>query len=310
MRNAYLKAIYELAKENPRIIAAVADNGAIVYDKYRADFPEQFLNFGIAEATMVSVCAGLASCGKIPFAYTIIPFLTMRAYEQVRNDVCLQKQNVKLIGVGAGFVYSPLGPTHHATEDISIMRVLPGMTVISPASPLETYQATIAAAQWDGPVYIRIAATKEPEIYEPSYSFKIGPGVTLKEGRDITVVSAGPIVYDVLQAARELEKNQIQVRVINLPTIKPLDREILIKAAAETGAVVTVEEHNITGGLGGAVAEVLLEAGCRPLIFERMGLDNDFCHGYGTYQDLKELNGISQADISKKLLEVYRRKGE
>ena len=171
MRNAYLKALYELAKKNPRIIAAISDNGAIVYDHYRADFPRQYFNFGIAEATMITVCAGLASCGKIPFAYTIIPFLSMRAYEQIRNDVCLQNQNVKLVGVGAGFVYSALGPTHHAIEDLSIMRVLPNMTIISPASPREVYLATIAAADMEGPVYLRLAATKEPELYGEDLRF-------------------------------------------------------------------------------------------------------------------------------------------
>jgi transketolase len=307
MRNAYLAAMYELAGKDPRIIAAVADNGAIVYDKFRADYPEQFINFGIAEATMVTVCAGLASCGKIPFAYTIIPFLVMRAYEQVRNDVCLQRQNVKLIGVGGGLAYSALGPTHHAVEDIAVMRVLPQMTVIVPASPIEVYKATIAACQMNGPVYLRLEATKEPEIYNNSYQYEIGRGVVLHEGNAVTVVAAGSIVSDVLQVSRELEKQDINVRVINMPTIKPIDQELLLKAATETKAIVTVEEHSVIGGLGGAVAEVLLESGY-PVIFERMGLKDQFGQGYGTRPDIKAFNGISQVCIFQKILEIYERK--
>ncbi|MEW6103060.1 MAG: transketolase, partial [bacterium] len=147
MRNAYLSKLYELAKENEHIVALVADNGAIVYDKYRKDFPDRFINCGISEANMISVSAGLASCGKIPFAYTIGCFLTMRAFEQIRNDICLQRMNVKLVGIGSGFVYSNLGPTHHTTEDIALMRTLPNMTIFSPIDPLETKKATIEAAR-------------------------------------------------------------------------------------------------------------------------------------------------------------------
>lgn len=308
MRNAHLKALYELAGSDPRIIAAISDNGAIVYDQYRADFPKQFINFGIAEATMISGCAGLASCGKIPFAYTIIPFLVMRAYEQVRNDVCLQRQNVKLIGVGGGLAYSTLGPTHHAIEDIAVMRVLPNLSIIVPASPLEVYQATLAAAQIEGPVYLRLEATREPELYDSSYQFEFGRGVILHEGDDVTIVAVGSILNDVLQAAKEVAKEHIRVRVINLHTVKPIDREILIKAAQETRAILTVEEHNITGGLGGAIAEVLLESGTLPLVFERMGLPDQFAQGYGTRAEMKAMNGISPQAIYQKIVRIYQRK--
>ena len=305
MRNAYLSTLYDLAQENSQVLAEVADNGAIVYDKFRADFPQQFLNFGIAEATMISVSAGLANCGKIPFTYTIIPFLTMRAYEQVRNDVCLQKQNVKIVGVGAGFAYSTLGPTHHAIEDIAIMRVLPNMTILSPASPLEAQKVTLAAAKIDGPVYIRLGTTKEPEIYEEDYDFQVGRGVTLLEGNDLTIIATGSIVYDALQAGRELHKQGIYARVINIHTIKPLDNEIVIQAAKETGIVITVEEHSVVGGLGSAVAEVLLENHCGRVSFERMGLKDHFCHGYGSHQYLKAQNGLAIIDIVNKAIQLH-----
>jgi len=297
MRNAYLAALYDLAKEDSRILALVADNGAIVYDKYRQDFGQRFINFGIAEANMISIAAGLASCGKIPFAYTISSFLTMRAFEQIRNDVCLQKMNVKLVGIGAGFVYSTLGPTHHAIEDIALMRVLPNMTIVSPADPLESTKATIAAAQIDGPVYLRVSVGGTPKIYEKDYEFKIGQGIILKEGKDIAIIATGGILCEVLQAVDELEKLGISVRLINIHTIKPIDKKIILKAAYDIGVILTVEEHSVIGGLGSAVAEVIAEGHNSPFKFNRLGLNDTFPEGYGTYQEMKEGNGLSRSGI-------------
>lgn len=297
MRNGYLSALYDLAKSDSRILALVADNGAIVYDQFRKDFPDRFINFGISEANMVSVAAGLASCGKIPFTYTISCFLTMRAFEQIRNDVCLQKMNVKLVGVGAGFVYSNLGPTHHATKDIALMRPLPYMTIFSPADPLEARKATFAAALINGPVYLRLATGGTPKIYQNNYEFKVGEGVTLKDGTDIAIIATGGIIYEVLQAIDELESLGISVRLINIHTLKPIDKAIILKAAYQTQTILTVEEHSIFGGLGSAVAEVILENNKSPVRFRRLGLRGVFPAGYGTYQDMKEINGLSKNDI-------------
>ncbi len=297
MRNAYLIALYDLAKKNKNILALVSDNGAVVYDKYRQDFPSQFINFGISEANMVSVAAGLSSCGKIPFAYTISSFLTMRAFEQIRVDVCLQKMNVKLVGIGAGFVYSNLGPTHQATEDVALMRSLPNMTIISPADPLEAKYATYAAAKVFGPVYIRLSTGGTPSVYKNEYDFKLGKAVTLREGEDVTIISSGGIIHEVLKAADDLESENISVRVINIHTIKPIDNQAILKAAGETKAILVVEEHSINGGLGSAVAEVILEGDIKPIRFKRLGLNNVFPSGYGTYDEMKEMNGLSQKDI-------------
>ncbi|MBT7589583.1 MAG: transketolase [Candidatus Scalindua sp.] len=297
MRNAYLSTLHQLAKSNKDILALVADNGTIVYDKYREEFPDRFINFGISEANMISVAAGLASCGKIPFAYTIANFLTFRAYEQIRNDVCLQKMNVKIVGIGAGFVYSNLGPTHHSTEDIAVMRVLPEMTIFSPSDPLEATKATNAAAHIVGPVYLRLATGGTPRIYENDYVFEVGKGVTLREGNDMAIITTGSIVHEVMLAVNELEKLRVSVRLINIHTIKPIDREIIIKAAMETQAILTVEEHSITGGLGSCVAEVLAEANCVYHSFKRLGLNDVFPQGYGNYQEMKALNGLSKDDI-------------
>ncbi|MBF0515707.1 MAG: transketolase [Nitrospirae bacterium] len=307
MRNAYIDALYELAGSDERILALVADNGAIVYDKFRAAYPARFINFGIAEANMVSVAAGLASCGKVPFAYTIASFLTMRAFEQIRNDVCMQRMNVKLVGIGSGFVYSNLGPTHHATIDMSIMRPLPGMTVFSPCGPLESKKITKEAARIDGPVYIRLSVGGSPEIYESDYEFEMGRGVTLRDGGDAAIFTTGSITAEVMKAHAELQARGIHARVINIHTIKPIDEEIIIEGAENTGAVITVEEHSIIGGLGSAVAEVLAEHGIRTK-FKRIGLNGVFAEGYGTYDDVKALNGLSAGDIVRETVGCLNRK--
>jgi len=309
MRNAYLAALYDLSKENKDILALVADNGAMVYDKFRKDFPGRFINFGIAEANMISVAAGLAACGKIPFAYTIVNFIAMRAFEQVRNDVCLQKTNVKLVGIGAGFVYSNLGPTHHSVEDIALMRALPGMTIFSPADPLEAKKVTYAAAKISGPVYIRLSTGGTPALYKDDYDFQVGCAVRLKNGRDITIISTGGIISEVLKAVEELEKEGISVRLLNIHTVKPLDEKCILKAAAETGAIVVIEEHGICGGLGSAVAEVLAESNLVGVKFKRMGLRDMFPVGYGTYDEMKEMNGLSKTDILKTVKTLLRDKG-
>lgn len=304
MRTAYLETLYELTKSDKRVYALISDNGAIVYDKYRRDFPEQYLNLGISEANMVGMAAGMASCGKIPFAYTIGAFLAYRAFEFIRNDVCLQNQNVKIVGTGAGEVYSALGPTHHSTEDLGGLRALPNLTIICPASPIEVKKATLAAYKYEGPVYLRLGTNREPEIYMGDYLFEIGKGVTVKDGNDVTLIGTGSILKGVLEAAELLQHEGINVRVVNMHTIKPLDKEIIVKAAEETGKIVTVEDHNIVGGLGSAVAEVVAEFG-KKVSFKRLGLMG-FSSGYGSYEHLKEINGIGMKQICNVVRSFYK----
>lgn len=303
MRTAYLDTLYDLAGRDKRVYALISDNGAIVYDKYRRDLASQYLNLGISEANMLGLAAGMASCGKIPFAYTIGAFLAYRAFEFIRNDICLQRQNVKIVGTGAGEVYSALGPTHHSTEDLGGLRALPNLTIICPASPMEVKKATKAAYEYEGPVYLRLGTNREPEIYNADYPFKLGKGVTVREGNDITLIGTGSILKDILGAAAKLQEEGICARVINIHTIKPLDCEIIIKAMEETGRIVTVEDHNVIGGLGSAVAEVVAESG-KGITFQRLGL-HDFSAGYGTYEQVKEVNGIGIQQIcsvAKKLM--------
>lgn len=302
MRTAYLDTLYELASRDKNVYALISDNGAIVYDKYRKDLESQYLNLGISEANMLGMAAGMASCGKIPFTYTIGAFLAYRAYEFIRNDICLQRQNVKIVGTGAGEVYSALGPTHHSTEDLGGLRSLPNLTIICPSSPLEVKKATVAAYRHEGPVYLRIGTNKEPEIYKQDYKFEIGKGIILKEGKDITLIGTGSILKDILDVAALLQKDGVQTRVINIHTVKPIDKEIILQAIEETDSIFTIEDHNIIGGLGSAVAEIVAESG-KGTGFRRFGL-KDFSNGYGTYSQVKETNGIGIARIYNKIKEA------
>jgi len=295
MRNAYLEQLYELAQGDKRVLALISDNGAIIYDKYRRDFPEQYMNFGIAEANMIAAAAGLASRGKIPFTYTIGAFLAYRALEFIRNDVCYQKQNVKIVGIGAGCAYANLGPTHHATEDIAILRAMPNLTLFSPASPLEARKVTQAAYEIEGPVYIRLGRNGEPEFYERDYEFRAGKGVVLREGSDITLVGTGTIVTALLAVADELRKDGIAAGVVNIHTLKPFDEELIISLAKKTGILFTAEDHSVYGGLGSIVADVIALHGLQ-VKFSMLGLKG-FAEGYGSYDEMREQNGLSNEAI-------------
>lgn len=308
MRTAYLNTLYELAKADKRVYAMISDNGAIVYDRYRKDLPEQYLNLGISEANMLGMAAGMASRGKIPFAYTIGAFLAYRANEFIRNDICLQQMNVKIVGTAAGEAYSALGPTHHATEDLGCLRSFPHLTILNPASPMEVGKAVKAAYEYMGPVYLRIGTNKEPEIYETDYDFQIGKGVELRSGNDLTVIGTGSILKDVLEVSEELRNNKdIHIRVINLHTIKPIDEGMIHKAIDETGKILVIEDHNVIGGLGSAVAEVVAEHG-KSVIFRRLGL-TDFSHGYGTYQEVRTANGVGKEQIQSTIMKMVSENG-
>ncbi|MCI8529265.1 MAG: transketolase [Lachnospiraceae bacterium] len=304
MRTAYLDTLYELASKDKRVYALISDNGAIVYDKYRRDLADQYLNLGISESNMLGMAAGMASCGKIPFTYTIGAFLAYRAYEFIRNDICLQKQNVKIVGTGAGEVYSALGPTHHSTEDLGGLRSIPNLTILCPASPVEVRKATVAAYENEGPIYLRLGTNRECEIYGEDYCFKIGKAVTIKRGKDVTLIGTGSILKDILDAAALLREDGIQAGVMNIHTMKPIDRDAIIQALDETGRIVAIEDHNIIGGLGSAVAEVIAESG-RGAAFKRIGLQG-FSGGYGSYREVKEMNGIGVARIVDEVREWFQ----
>ena len=308
MRNAFLDTLYALAVKDPRINLIVGDLGFSVVERFARNIPRQFLNAGIAEQNMTGVAAGMALSGKKVFTYSIGNFPTMRCLEQVRNDVCYHNADVKIVSVGAGFSYGTLGMSHHATEDIAIMRALPGMRVIVPADPVETAAATKELAADNGPCYLRLGKAGEPVVHEGLIDFKIGRAITLREGRDVCIIGAGAILKVCVEAAKELAGAGISARVVSMHTIKPLDTETLSRAVCETRAVITVEEHNVIGGLGGAVAEFLVTSGLPLIPVSILGIRDSFCRKAGTQDYLRSISGISASDVAARAKKILERR--
>ena len=304
MVNACLNTLSQLVENDRRIIVLGSDSMNIK-EKLSDRSKRQYIEMGIAESNLIGAASGIATCGVIPYVYAVSPFLVYRANEFIRNDICLQKRNVKIIGYSAGMDYCTSGPTHHTTEDIAMLRVLPNLTILSPASVKEVEQMVRAAVEIDGPVYIRLNRESNREIYPSEYHFELGKAQTLCDGKDLTIISTGGITYDVLQAVKQIKTN-IMVRVIHLGTIKPLDVKTILKAAEETSKIITVEEHSITGGIGSAVSEILAETGVNARQI-RMGLRDTFAKGYGNHDEIKRMNGLSIEDILQMIYKEWEK---
>ncbi len=307
IRDAYGEVLAKLGEENDNIIALEADVGSssksILFGKR---FPDRYFNVGIAEANMAAMAAGFAAAGKIPFVNTFAAFMVLRAGDPVRSLIAYTNLNVKLAGTYAGLSDSYDGASHHAIADIAFMRALPNMTVISVADAVETELATRAAAAFEGPVYLRLSRAEVPIIFnKENYHFEIGKGVLLTQGDDVTIAATGYMVQKAVEAAERLKANGIRARVVNMHTIKPIDRELLIRCARETGAVVTVEEHNIYGGLGSAAAEVLSKE--YPVPMEVVGIEDTFTES-GDYEQLLKKYGLSVENIMHSVKKVMKRK--
>jgi transketolase len=262
-------------------------------------FPDRFLNVGVAEQNMTGVAAGLALCGKTVFTYSIANFPTIRCLEQIRNDVCYHNASVKIVAVGGGYAYGSLGMTHHATEDLAIMRALPNMAVVAPGDPLEAECATRAMVSHPGPCYLRLGRAGEPHVHEGPIEFRIGKALVVREGSDGTLISTGGMLQTAARAADRLAGEGVRLRVLSMHTVKPLDEEAVLQAAVQTGAVFTLEEHSIIGGLGGAVAEVVAEAGVDRLRFKRLGLPSGFSPHVGSQEYLQRVNGLCEEEVSR-----------
>jgi len=302
MRNAFIRSFKKEAEKNNKIILLAADIGAIVFDDFRAARPKQFINVGVAEANMIGVAAGLALNGYIPFCYTIIPFLIMRAFEQIRVDLCIQNLNVKLVGVGAGVSYSTLGPTHHSIEDIGLMRVLPNMTVVSPADPVETELAVSELVNHIGPTYLRLGIAGEPKIFDDKHILKIGKANILKSGEDLTICATGFMLNAAIKIAELLKTTKnINSEIINISTIKPLDEETIINSALKTEKVITIEEHSIYCGLGSAIAEIICEKIPKKIKFQRIGINDNYSFNYGSREYLLKVNQLTIDQIYKQI---------
>jgi transketolase len=286
--------IYELAKKDARIFFVGSDLGSGTLDEFRKEMPDRFLMEGVSEANMIGLSAGLALEGKIPYVNTIATFNTRRCYEQIALDLCLHNLPVRVIGQGAGLVYAPLGPTHHAIEDIAIMRALPNMTVVAPADADEMRRLMPQTVDWPGPIYVRVAKGGDPVVSSDAHQFKIGVPIMMRSGKDVLIITTGITLQIGLEAAKRLEDSGISAGVMHVHTVKPLATEQIRAAVSEARAVITIEEHTVIGGLGSAVAETLVESGIRPLPpFRRIGIPDTFAHEYGSQASIMDHMGIS-----------------
>jgi transketolase len=303
-REAFVAALEEIAAADPRILVVVSDSvGSSRLGRFAKESPRRLVNVGIAEQNMVGIAAGLANGGKIPFVCGASCFLTGRALEQIKVDLAYSRANVKLCGMSSGLAYGQLGPTHHSIEDLAWTRVIAGLRVIVPADPLETDQAVRAAAEFDGPVFLRISRTPVPAVHEAGYRFRMGQAAVLRSGGDVTLIANGTMVSRALAAASLLERDGISARVLNVATVQPLDREAIVDAAAETGSIVTVEEHSVYGGLGGAVAE-LVATTC-PVPMRILGIPGGFAPA-GSAAWLFEHFGLTPEGIRSAALELLK----
>ena len=303
-RESYGIALKELGKDRNVVVLDADLSKSTKTEMFKKEYPERFINMGIAEANMMSVAAGLASCGKTVFASSFAIFAAGRAFEQIRNSIGYTGLNVKIGATHAGISVGEDGGSHQCLEDIALMRTIPDMVIINPADDIEAQQAVYAAAEHNGPVYMRFGRLAVEDINSPDYKFELGKGVQLRDGGDVTIIATGLMVEKALEAREILAGENISARVINIHTIKPIDKEIITKAAKETGAIVTVEEHSVYGGLGSAVSEVVCEkAPCTVNIIgtERFGVS-------GKPADLFEMYGFTAENIAAKAKEAIKNK--
>ena len=303
-REAYGKALVKLGKINDDVVVLDADlsKSTKTNDFYKA-YPDRFFNMGIAEQNLVGAACGFATAGKIPFVSTFAMFATGRAFEVIRNSACYPKLNVKVCATHAGITVGEDGGSHQSIEDISLMRSIPNMTVLVPADGIEAEKMIFAAAEFNGPMYVRLGRSAVPTLFEEDYKFEVGKGVVLRDGDDATIIACGMMVNEALVAADMLKEENINVRVINMSTIKPIDTELIIKAAKETKVIVTAEEHSIIGGLGSAVSEVVCEN--HPVVVKKVGINDSFGES-GTPAELLEKYELTAKHIVAKVKEAIQ----
>lgn len=301
MRTTFANFMLENAQKNPNVLLLTADLGFKVFDEFRAKCPKQFVNMGVAEQNMISVAAGLAMSGKRVYCYSMVPFLVMRAFEQIRVDVCSHHLGVTLVGVGGGLSYGLEGMTHHGFEDISIMRSIPGMTATAPADPVECTAILTESLTYNRPLFVRLGKNNDPIIHPSNSEVKIGKGLVVNEGSEICIFATGSTLLLCTQLLKEIAKHQINATLVSLHTIKPLDEELVRQMAKKHSALFTIEEHSVIGGLGSAVAECLLESGYQGR-FKRFGLPDRYCSNIGDHEFLKTDCGLTVDYLSKEII--------
>lgn len=306
MRTAFVRALTEAAKRNNKIILLTGDLGFSIFEAYQKECPRQFINCGVAEQNMTGVAAGLAMEGYIPCVYSIIPFVTMRNFEQLRNDICYQNLNVKIVGVGVGFTYGTYGHTHHGLEDIGVLRTLPNMIILGPGDPMEARLATRAMINHNGPVYMRIGRAGDPLVHQKDPNFQIGKGIIISDGHDISIIATSTMLNRGLEVLHMLTKKGFSVRLISMPTIKPLDEGLIKKCIKETKALFTLEEHSVIGGLGSAVAEFIAEHG-NSILFKRIAVPDRFTKVIGNQEFMRRANLMSVDQITEIIRKLFKK---
>lgn len=297
MRNVFIRALTALARNDSRVILATGDLGFKVFDDFRRQIPKQFLNIGVAEASMMGMAAGLALEGKIPFCYSIATFLTMRPFEQIRNDICFHRANVKIVGVGGGFSYGPNGPTHHALNDVALMRVLPEMTVLTPGDAHEALWAVQAAHQHQGPVYIRLGRAGEGAVHTAEVKPVLGKSILIQDGKDAAIFTSGLMLATAVETTTLLEAQGIRTRLVSFPSVKPLDEAMIAESFRDCAHIFTLEEHNMAGGFGAAVAECALGHDLPADKMHIIGAASTTFHESGSHDHLRALAGLTPAQI-------------
>jgi transketolase len=303
MRDAFLDKLTQLAAVDKNIVLLTADLGFGVFEEFEATFPGQYFNVGVAEQNMTGVATGLALEGKKVITYSIGNFPTLRCLEQIRNDACYHNLNITIVASGGGFSYGALGMSHHTTEDIAILRALPAISVVAPGTDWEAGEAIEALLMNNGVGYLRLDKTAAKEI---GTKFTLGQSIRYKEGADITLLTTGGILSDVMKASELLKKQGINAGVVSMHTIKPIDKNAIIAVANETGGIVTIEEHNIDGGLGSAVAEVYMDNGIMPKVFLRIGLNDRYSSIVGSQDYLKAHYEMDSSAIVKRVQALLR----
>ena len=302
MRTTFIETLTEMAAADPRVTLVTGDLGFGVVQNFAERFPKQFVNAGVAEQNMTGLATGMALSGRIVFTYSIANFPTLRPLEQIRNDAAYHNANVVVVAVGGGMSYGAFGMTHHATEDIAILRSLPRMTVVAPGDPTETTAATRKVGSGIGPTYLRLGRAGEPMVHTGPIDWQLGKALLTREGTDGTIIATGAMLATAVAAADQLAETQgLDIRVLSMHTIKPLDSDAVVKAAEETGTVVTLEEHSVLGGLGGAVAEVLCEACVPGVKFQRIGLPSEYITEVGNQDYLRAFHGLDAESVAAKV---------
>jgi len=303
MRKVFFETFENIARKESNVFLLIGDLGVKFFENFKNIDPDRFINVGVAEQNMIGVAAGLAMSGKNAYCYSIIPFLTMRTFEQIRIDLCYNNLPVKLLGAGGGIVYGLEGVTHHAIEDIAVMRALPNMTVVAPGDAKEAEALALASVHHPGPLYIRFGRDSDPIIHGDDFKFEIGKGIVVNGGKEICLIATGNMLYPAKQVLDILREKGLDAGLISMHTVKPIDRELIRDCANKYRAIFTLEEHSVIGGLGSAVAEVLAESGYGKT-FKMIGIPDKYCSDVGGPDYLRKKLGIDPQSIAETILKI------